>query len=82
MGYQQSIRRPNPVLSESVFEMFRMNKKVIIITGGTGGIGYQVARGLGHPDVGVDRNLSKDRTLDNCLRGRVVAIAAAASAGV
>jgi sorbose reductase len=43
---QQSIRKPNPVLSDSVFEMFGMNNKVVIITGGTGGIGYQVARGL------------------------------------
>jgi sorbose reductase len=46
MGFQQSIRSPNPVLSDSVFEMFRMDNKVAILTGGTGGIGYQVARGL------------------------------------
>lgn len=42
----QSIRRPNPMLSDSIFEMFRMNGKTVIITGGAGGIGYQVARGL------------------------------------
>ncbi|KAJ5593840.1 uncharacterized protein N7459_000048 [Penicillium hispanicum] len=46
MVSQQSIRRPNPTLPDSVFEMFRMRGKVVIITGGTGGIGYQVARGL------------------------------------
>ncbi|OQE18192.1 hypothetical protein PENSTE_c018G09185 [Penicillium steckii] len=42
----QSIRRPNPMLPDSIFEMFRMNGKTVIITGGAGGIGYQVARGL------------------------------------
>lgn len=42
----QSIRRPNPVLPDSIFQMFRLDKKVVIITGGAGGIGYQVARGL------------------------------------
>lgn len=42
----QSIRRPNPPLSDSVFKMFDMHGKVTIITGGTGGIGYEVARAL------------------------------------
>lgn len=46
MVSQKSIRRPNPALSDSVFKMFGMNGKVVIITGGTGGIGYHVARGL------------------------------------
>ncbi|KAI9734013.1 MAG: hypothetical protein M1834_002670 [Cirrosporium novae-zelandiae] len=43
---RESIRRPNPALSDSVFKMFDMTGKVIIITGGSGGIGYQVARAL------------------------------------
>ena len=46
MASQQSIRRPNPTLPDSVLEMFKMHGKVVIITGGTGGIGYQVARAL------------------------------------
>jgi len=43
---KQSIRWPNPPLSDSVFKMFDMHGKVAIITGGTGGIGYEVARAM------------------------------------
>ncbi|KAL4993350.1 hypothetical protein BDV10DRAFT_199685 [Aspergillus recurvatus] len=42
----QSIKRPNPPLPDSVFAMFSMKGKVAIITGGSGGIGYEVARAL------------------------------------
>ena len=41
-----TIRRPSPSLPDSVFATFSMRDKVAIITGGAGGIGYQVARGL------------------------------------
>lgn len=41
-----TIRRTNPPVSDSIFEMFNMHDRVVIITGGSGGIGYQVARGL------------------------------------
>lgn len=41
-----TIRRSNPSLPDSVFAMLSMRDKVAIITGGAGGIGYQVARGL------------------------------------
>ena len=41
-----SKRWPNPTLPDSVFKMFDMHGKVTIITGGSGGIGYEVARGL------------------------------------
>ena len=43
---QKSIRWPNPTLPDSVFKMFDMHGKVVIITGGSGGIGYQVGRAL------------------------------------
>ncbi|KAK2765119.1 hypothetical protein FQN54_008818 [Arachnomyces sp. PD_36] len=43
---QKSIRWPNPTLPDSVFKMFDMHGKVVIITGGSGGIGYEVARAL------------------------------------
>lgn len=42
----QSIRKPNPEISDSVFELFSMKNKVVIITGATGGIGIEVAKGL------------------------------------
>lgn len=41
-----SIRRPNPQLPDSVFEMFSMRNKVLIITGAAGGIGREVSRAL------------------------------------
>lgn len=43
---QKSIRSPNPTLPDSVFKMFDMHGKVVIITGGSGGIGYEVGRAL------------------------------------
>lgn len=46
LGPQVSQRWANPTLPDSVFEMFSMKGKVTIITGGSGGIGYEVARGL------------------------------------
>lgn len=42
----RSIRRPNPPLPDSVFQMFDLHGKTTIITGGSGGIGYEVARSL------------------------------------
>ena len=41
-----SQRWPAPALSDSVFKMFDMHGKTTIITGGSGGIGYEVARAL------------------------------------
>jgi len=37
---------PMPKLSESVMEMFNMKGRVAIITGASGGIGYEAARAL------------------------------------
>ncbi|BCR82685.1 uncharacterized protein ACHE_10087S [Aspergillus chevalieri] len=48
-----TIRRPNPPVSDSIFEMFSMRGRVVIITGGSGGIGYQVSRGLAEAGANV-----------------------------
>jgi sorbose reductase len=41
-----SNRRPDPPLSDSIWEMFSMKGKVVSITGGGGGIGFEVARAM------------------------------------
>ena len=51
----QSIRRPNPQIFESVIEMFSMKGKTVIITGSSGGIAHEVARGLA--EAGADLSL-------------------------
>lgn len=51
----QSIRKPNPQLSDSVFEMFSMKGKTVIITGASGGIAHEVARALA--EAGADMSL-------------------------
>lgn len=48
-----TVRRPNPSLSDSIFAMFNMRDKVVIITGGAGGIGYQVSRALAEAGANV-----------------------------
>jgi sorbose reductase len=41
-----SNRRPDPPLSDSIWKMFSMKGKVVSITGGGGGIGFEVARAM------------------------------------
>lgn len=41
-----SIKKQNPTLSDSVFDMFNMKNKTVIITGGSGGIGTEVSNAL------------------------------------
>lgn len=48
-----SIRRPNPSLPDSVFDMFNMRGRVVIITGGSGGIGYQIGRAVAEAGANV-----------------------------
>jgi sorbose reductase len=45
-GSQNSIRAINPPLAGSVFQSFRLDGRTVIITGGSRGIDYEVARGL------------------------------------
>ncbi|KAF4457909.1 short chain dehydrogenase [Fusarium austroafricanum] len=45
-GACQSIRNPNPPIEDSIFKSFRLDGRTVIITGGCGGIGYEIARGL------------------------------------
>ncbi|KAI1777480.1 NAD(P)-binding protein [Hypoxylon cercidicola] len=45
-GERKSIRAPNPPVEDSVFKQLRLDGRTVIITGGAGGIGYEIARGL------------------------------------
>lgn len=49
----QSIRKPNPTLPDSVFSMFSMKDKTVIITGASGGIAHEVARALAEAGANV-----------------------------
>lgn len=50
---KESIRAPNPPVEDSIFKSFRMDGKTVIITGGSGGIGYEVGRGLAEAGANV-----------------------------
>ncbi|KAK1448772.1 short chain dehydrogenase [Colletotrichum melonis] len=45
-GARKSIRASNPLIEDSVFKQFRLDGRTVIITGGAGGIGSEIARGL------------------------------------
>ncbi|KAK1524112.1 short chain dehydrogenase [Colletotrichum costaricense] len=45
-GARKSIRASNPPIEDSVFKQFRLDGRTVIITGGAGGIGSEIARGL------------------------------------
>jgi sorbose reductase len=46
MGSLEEELAPRPKLSDSVMKMFDMTGRVAIVTGGSGGIGYEAARAL------------------------------------
>lgn len=50
---RKSIRAPNPPIEDSVFKQFRLDGRTVIITGGAGAIGYEVARGLAEAGANV-----------------------------
>jgi len=52
-GTRKSIRAPNPPVEDSIFKSFRLDGRTVIISGGSGGIGYEVARGLAEAGANV-----------------------------
>jgi NADP-dependent 3-hydroxy acid dehydrogenase YdfG len=62
MTVPASIRNPDPPIKDSVFDMFRLDGRTIIITGGTGGIGYEVGRGLAEAGANVSTAGQRKKT--------------------
>ena len=46
MSVSAFIRNPDPLIKDSVFDMFRLDGRTIIITSGTGCIVYKLGRAL------------------------------------
>jgi hypothetical protein len=62
-GTQNSIRAPNPPVEESIFKSFHLDGRTVIISSGSGGIGYEVARGLAEAGA----NMSSPSHLQNTI---------------
>ena len=63
----QTLPTPKPELSDSVLDMFSMKGKVVIVTGGSGGIGHEVGKAMAEAgaDVALWYNSSK-KTEEYC----------------
>lgn len=86
-GTQKSIRAPNPPVEDSVFKSFRLDGKTVIISGGSGGIGYEIARGLAEAGANVTPSYSyhqlfTDRISDRNLVLRIPHRCKASSANI
>ncbi|KAJ3578448.1 hypothetical protein NPX13_g2121 [Xylaria arbuscula] len=64
MATRQSIRAPNPPVQDSVFQQFRLDGRTVIITGGAGGIGSEIAKGLAEAGANIAIWYHSSKTAD------------------
>ncbi|KAI1125233.1 hypothetical protein F5Y10DRAFT_268276 [Nemania abortiva] len=65
MATRQSIRAPNPPVQDSVFKQFRLDGRTVIITGGAGGIGSEIAKGLAEAGANIAIWYYSSKTAEN-----------------
>ncbi|KAI0407783.1 hypothetical protein F4802DRAFT_487358 [Xylaria palmicola] len=64
MAIRQSIRASKPPVQDSVFKQFRLDGRTVIITGGAGGIGSEVAKGLAEAGANIAIWYHSSKTAD------------------